>query len=117
MGLAHRRTPDPSRGIAVADEALTLVVRYTHIMSKRLQVLLADEEMSDIQILAQREHLTVGEWVRRTLREARKNKSVKDPETKLKAIRRAVENPSGIPEVDIDQMLREIEQGYLSDLP
>jgi hypothetical protein len=83
-------------------------------MSKRLQVLLADEEMADIQILAQREHLTVGEWVRRTLREERKRKSVKDPEAKIKAIRRAVEFSPPVPEVDIDQMLREIEQGYQS---
>jgi hypothetical protein len=91
---------------------LWLVVCDTHLMSKRLQVLLADEEMSDIRILAQREHLTVGEWVRRTLREARAQKSVKDPEAKLKAIRRAVEYD--FPTADIDQMLREIEQGYLS---
>jgi hypothetical protein len=83
-------------------------------MSKRLQVLLADDEMSDIQILAKREKLTVGEWVRRTLREARQQKSVRDPAVKLAAIRRAVENPSAVPEVDVDQMLREIEQGYLS---
>jgi hypothetical protein len=78
-------------------------------MSKRLQVLLADEEMSDIRLLAQHERLTVGEWVRRTLREARKDKSVKDPATKLAAIRRAVEYD--FPTADIDQMLREIEQG------
>jgi hypothetical protein len=83
-------------------------------MSKRLQVLLADDEMSDIQLLAQRERLTVGEWVRRTLREARAQKSTKDPAVKLAAIRRAVEYSDGVPEVDIDQMLREIEQGYLS---
>ena len=81
-------------------------------MSKRLQVLLADEEMSDIRILAQREQLTVGEWVRRTLREARTHRSVKDPEAKLKAIRRAAE--CNFPTADIDQMLRDIEQGYLS---
>jgi hypothetical protein len=81
-------------------------------MSRRLQVLLADEEMSDIQLLAQREHLTVGEWVRRTLREARRHQSVGDPEAKLKAIRRAVEY--SFPTADIDQMLREIEQGYQS---
>jgi hypothetical protein len=57
-------------------------------MSKRLQVLLADDEMADIQTLAKREQLTVGEWVRRTLREARKQKSVRDPAAKLAAIRR-----------------------------
>jgi hypothetical protein len=81
-------------------------------MSKRLQVLLADDEMSDIQLLAQRERLTVGEWVRRTLREARTHQSVRDPVAKLKAVRRAVEY--SFPTADIDQMLREIEQGYQS---
>lgn len=91
---------------------LCLVACYTHAMSKRLQVLLADEEMSDFQLLAQREHLTLGEWVRRTLREARMHRSVKDPAAKLAAIRRAVEY--NFPTADIDQMLREIEQGYLS---
>ena len=93
-------------------QALRLVVRYTHTMSKRLQVLVADEEMADIQLLAQRQHVTVGEWVRQTLREARRHQSVGDPEAKLKAIRRAVEY--SFPTADIDQMLREIEQGYLS---
>jgi hypothetical protein len=39
-------------------------------MSKRLQVLLHDSEMSDIQRLAKRDRLTVGEWVRRALRNA-----------------------------------------------
>jgi len=103
------------RQVEVGRQAnLCLVVRYTHTMSKRLQVLLADDEMADIQLLAQREHVTVGEWVRRTLREARKQQSVRDPAAKLAAIRRAAEYSPGVPEVDIDQMLREIEQGYLS---
>ena len=86
------------------------VVCYTHPVSKRLQVLLADQEMSEVQLLARREQLTVGEWVRRTLREARTRQSVNDPETKLKAIRRAAE--SSFPTGDIDQMLGEIERGY-----
>jgi hypothetical protein len=79
-------------------------------MSKRLQVLLPDQEMSDIQRLARRERLTVGEWVRRTLREARLRQPVNDPETKLRAVRRAAEYsfPSG----DLEQMLSEIERGY-----
>ncbi len=81
-------------------------------MSKRLQVLLADDEMSDIQLLARREHVSVGEWVRRTLREARSQQSVRDPAAKLAAIRRAAEY--SFPTADIDQMLREIEQGYQS---
>jgi hypothetical protein len=77
-------------------------------MSKRLQVLLSDNEMEEIQRLAKRERLTVGEWVRRTLREARAHRPVVDPETKLKAIRRAAR--CSFPTADIDQMLAEIER-------
>ena len=40
-------------------------------MSKRLQVLVPDTEMTGIRKAARRSQLTVGEWVRRTLREAR----------------------------------------------
>lgn len=79
-------------------------------MSKRLQVLLPEEELAEIQHLARQEHLTVGEWVRRTLREARAQKPVKDAETKLKAIRRA--SGYSFPSCDIEQMIKEIEQGY-----
>jgi hypothetical protein len=79
-------------------------------MSKRLQVLLPDTEMSEIQRLANHEHLTVGEWVRRALREAQSLKPTIDAETKLKAVRRAVQ--FSFPTADIEQMLREIERGY-----
>ena len=79
-------------------------------MSKRLQVLLPDQEMSDIRRLARRERLTVGEWVRRTLREARTSKPASDPETKLKAVRRGAE--CSFPTADLVQMLSEIERGY-----
>ena len=80
-------------------------------MSKRLQVLLADQEMSDIQALAKREALAVGEWVRRTLREALNRQSVNDPEAKLEAVRRGAEY--SFPTAGIDQMIREIDRGYL----
>ncbi len=66
--------------------------------------------MIEIQRLAQRERLTVGEWVRRTLREAREQKPLHDPESKLKAIRRGTE--FSFPTTDIDEMLSEIERGY-----
>jgi len=81
-------------------------------MSKRLQVLLPDQEMAEIERLARREKLTVGEWTRRVLREARAAKPSSDSETKLKAIRRAA--AYSFPTGDIDQMLREIEKGYES---
>jgi hypothetical protein len=79
-------------------------------MSKRLQVLLPDSEMSDLRRLAKREHLTVGEWVRRALREARAGRPVIEPEAKLKAVRRAAEY--SFPTADMGQMLDEIERGY-----
>ncbi|HEV2198944.1 MAG TPA: ribbon-helix-helix protein, CopG family [Bryobacteraceae bacterium] len=79
-------------------------------MSKRLQVLLPDQEMTDIQRLAKREHVTVGEWVRRALRQARAGRPATEPQTKLKAIRRAA--AYSFPTSDIEQMLSEIERGY-----
>ena len=79
-------------------------------MSKRLQVLLPDTEMSEIQRLAKRENLTVGEWVRRALRDARASRPVIDTETKLKAVRRGAKY--SFPTGDIERMLSEIERGY-----
>jgi Ribbon-helix-helix protein, copG family len=79
-------------------------------MSKRLQVLLPDREMSEIQRLAKREHLTVGEWVRRALREARLGRPVVEPDAKLKSVRRAAQH--SFPTGEIGQMLADIERGY-----
>ena len=66
--------------------------------------------MSDIQRLAKRERLTVGEWVRRALLDARASRPAIDPETKLKAVRRGARY--SFPTADIEQMLSEIERGY-----
>jgi len=79
-------------------------------VSKRLQVLLPDQEMAEIQRFARRERVTVGEWVRRVLREARTRQPVNDPEAKLKAVRKAARY--SFPTADIEEMLSEIEQGY-----
>jgi hypothetical protein len=68
--------------------------------------------MSEIQRLAQRERLTVGEWVRRVLREARASRPASEPEAKLKAVRRAA--AYSFPTADIDEMIRQIERGYES---
>ena len=62
--------------------------------------------------MAKRERLTVGEWVRRTLRDARANRPVIDPETKLKAVRRGAKY--SFPTADMERMLSEIERGYQS---
>ena len=79
-------------------------------MSKRLQVLLTDQELVQINRLAKREHVTVGEWVRRALREACAVRPATDPETKLAALRLAAEY--SFPTCDVKQMLDEIERGY-----
>jgi hypothetical protein len=79
-------------------------------MSKRLQVLIPDSEMAEIQRLARREHIAVGEWVRRTLREARSRRPLQEPQAKLKAVRAAAKY--AFPAGDVEQMLAEIEQGY-----
>ena len=66
--------------------------------------------MEEIRRLARRERLTVGEWVRRVLREARSRQPVHEPQMKLKAVRKAAE--CSFPTADIEQMLAQIEQGY-----
>lgn len=68
--------------------------------------------MLEIERLARSERLTVGEWVRRTLREARMRKPAIDSESKLRAVRRAAQY--AFPTADIDDMLKEIERGYRS---
>ena len=78
-------------------------------MTKRLQVLLDEEEYIDIQGAARRQRMTVAEWVRQALRKAR----VDHPgtvEAKLRAIADA--SRYEFPTADIDDMLREIEAGH-----
>jgi hypothetical protein len=84
-----KRHKDAHRIAARSNLAPDRRVRYIHSMSKRLQVLLRDDEMSAIRRMAKSEASTVGEWVRRVLREARTSRPVVvDPETKLNAVRR-----------------------------
>lgn len=78
-------------------------------MSKRLQVLLEETELQEIRAIAQRQRMTVSEWVRQSLRQSRSRESPGDVGAKLTALRRATE--SSFPTADIDQMLAEIENG------
>ncbi|MEX0692455.1 MAG: hypothetical protein WD934_04625 [Gemmatimonadales bacterium] len=82
-------------------------------MSKRLQVLLDEAELRDIQRTARAERVTVAEWVRRVLRTARQAEPTYAAEHKLRAVREAVAHryPAG----PIEDMLAEIEQGYHED--
>ena len=79
-------------------------------MSKRLQVILDDEELLEIQRIAELKQMTVAEWVRQTLRAARKGESTGDPAHKLAAIRAASRH--SFPTADVDEMLEQIEAGY-----
>jgi hypothetical protein len=79
-------------------------------MSKRLQVMLEEAELREIQRAARRERLTVAEWVRQALREVRRQRPQSSLERKRAAIRQACEYSA--PTADIDQMLAEIERGY-----
>jgi hypothetical protein len=84
-------------------------------MSKRLQVLLDESELREIQKAARRDGVTVAEWVRRVLRDARQEGPVRDTTRKLDAVRLAARHE--YPTADIAQMLAEIERGYLGDSP
>lgn len=84
-------------------------------MSTRLQVILQDSELREIRRAARRQRMTVSEWVRRSLREARRGVSARDPERKLEILRAAIEHSAPAP--DIEQMLAEIERGYRSGPP
>ena len=79
-------------------------------MSKRLQVLLDEEELKEIQKTARSQKMTVAEWVRQALRTMRHAQPSGDLKTKLEVVRAAVK--CSYPTGDIDQMLAEIEKGY-----
>ncbi len=79
-------------------------------MTKRLQVLLPDTELRDIQQLARRHQLTTAEWVRQTLRRAQRAELEPSTVDKLAAVRRAATH--AFPTADIETMLTDIERGY-----
>ena len=80
-------------------------------MSKRLQVLLDEEEYEDIRSAAERAGTTVSDWVRRALRRARREHATGDTHRKLAVLRSAAEHE--FPTGDIDELLADIERGYL----
>ena len=80
-------------------------------MTKRLQVLIDDEELRAIQRLARDDRVTTAEWVRQRLREAQEQRARPDIERKLAVIRAATRFRAPAP--GIEQMNAEIEQGYL----
>lgn len=79
-------------------------------MSKRLQVILNDEEFEEIRRVARRHGMTISAWVRQSLRESRRDEPRYDVERKLSAVREAVEH--AYPTADVEEMLGDIERGY-----
>lgn len=82
-------------------------------MSKRLQILMDEEELDEIRAVARRHRLTVAEWVRQSLRLARGEEPSRSVGSKLVALERAAKHD--FPAPDIAQMLAEIERGYAGD--
>ncbi|MCX6596875.1 MAG: antitoxin [Acidobacteria bacterium] len=80
-------------------------------MSKRLQVVLPDEDMAALQQFAQRDRISVGELVRRELKAAQERRPKRSVEEKLRAIRELAQGSA--PTGDIDQMNTEIMSGYI----
>lgn len=80
-------------------------------MSKRLQILLEESELESIREAAGREGVTVSDWARRALRSAQSQVPRGDQARKLAVVRAAARNE--FPAAEIDQMLAEIERGYL----
>ncbi len=79
-------------------------------MSKRLQVLLDESELREIQRAARAQKMKVSAWVRQALRAARAQSPMGDAGRKLDVVRSAVRH--SYPTGDIEQMIAEIEHGY-----
>lgn len=85
-------------------------------MSKRLQVVVGDEDLERYTRTADAAGLTLSEWARQALRSAEREQSSGDVEAKLELIRKAASNRTGGREVDIETMLAETEAGRLADI-
>ncbi len=79
-------------------------------MAKRLQVIVQDPEYRDIQRAARLRRMTIAEWVRQALVQARRREPSREVASKLEVIRAAARME--FPTADIDHMLDEIERGY-----
>jgi hypothetical protein len=82
-------------------------------VAKRLQVILQDPEYREIQRAAKARRMSIAEWVRQALGRAHREEPIGNIEKKLAAIQAAAKHE--FPTADIETMLAEIEQGYLSD--
>lgn len=79
-------------------------------MTKRLQVLLEEDELAEIRRAARRRRLSVAEWVRSALRQARVSDAGRPASERLRALRAGTKH--AYPTGSIDEMLADIERGY-----
>lgn len=73
-------------------------------------MLFEEDELEEIRRVASRSRMTVAEWVRTTLREARRQEPSTDVQSKLACLERAVRHE--LPTADIEQLLSDIDRGY-----
>jgi hypothetical protein len=78
-------------------------------MSQSVEIFFDEAEFLEIGEIAARQHVTIAEWVRRSLRNVRSCRPGAVAQ-KLEAVRAASRH--SFPTTGIDQMLAEIEQGY-----
>jgi hypothetical protein len=84
-------------------------------MAKRLQVIVQDPEYRDIQRAARLRRMSIAEWVRQALVQARRREPSREVSSKMEVIRAAARME--FPTADIDRMLEEIERGYGLGMP
>jgi hypothetical protein len=75
---------------------------------------MSEAEIESIRAAAEERNMTVSEWVRAVLRDARRRIPSGDFGRKLEAIRAA--DRHAYPTTDIDQMLAQIERGYIEEI-
>jgi hypothetical protein len=84
-------------------------------VTKRLQVLLDEDELSEIRRAARRKRLSVAEWVRTALREARVSEGGRPPRDKLRAVRSAMGH--AFPTGSVEEMNADIARGHVDPHP
>ncbi len=82
-------------------------------MSVRLQVLLDEEELQEVRILAKEEKITVSSWVRRAIQHEKKERPGVALRKKLEIIQKL--SKYNFPVHDYKDMAAEIDSGYLKE--
>ena len=87
----------PAVSVVGVDSSRSAV--QTHGVSKRLQVLVDEEEL-EIRAVARRQGMTVAEWVRQSLRRARSEAPSGSVGRKLDALERASRHSYPAPDIE-----------------